>query len=757
LLLTPLIGATAVPFITFFPAVLFSAWFGGFRAGVLSLAISTVAADYFFVEPAHAFSLRNPVDAVTSVIFVVVGLGMALLSDAQRRAELAERVQRQQMETTLASIGDAVIATDINGVVTFLNPIAESLTGWTQQEAMGQALERVFHIVDEQTMGQVENPALRAMREGVIVGLANHTVLISRKGTVTPIDDAGSPIRDPDGQTVGAVLTFRDISERLQAERQREAAALALRESEERLRITFVSIGDAVLVTDEQGRITHLNPVGERLTGWRESDAVGRPIQDVFVIINEETRQPAPHPVERVLREGVVAGLANHTVLISKAGDEIPIDDSAAPVRAQDGRMLGAVMVFRDITERRQVERERAVSARVTRELAAIVESSDDAIVSKDLDGVITGWNRAAEQMYGYTAADAVGQSIRLIVPDDLLNEEESVLQRIRRGERVEHFETRRRRKDGATLPVSITVSPIRDDTGTVIGASKVARDITARKQIELERATLLEAERAARHNLEVAVQQLQTALHAGRMGTWDYSIAAGKVAWSAGLEQIHGYQPGTFPGTFEAFRDEIHPDDRERVLIAIREAIDQRRDHQVEYRIVRRDGSVRWVEGRGRLLLAENQSPDRMIGVCVDVTDHRQAAEAASRARLAAEESNRTKDEFLAMLSHELRSPLTSILGWASVLRTGRIPFDRASHALEVIERNARLEVQLVESLLDLSRIAAGKLQLASNRFFQIFCRMRSSSRRVEVMPRFVFPASLRMLRSRLSMTATA
>jgi PAS domain S-box-containing protein len=212
--LTPLIGATAVPFITFFPAVLFSAWFGGFRAGVLSLALSTLASDYFFVEPAHAFTLGNPVDAIALVVFLVVGLGMALLSHAQRRAELAERVQRQQMETTLASIGDAVIATDISGVVTLLNPVAESLTGWPQQEATGQALERVFQIVNEQTRRPIENPALRAMREGVIVGLANHTMLIGRNGAETPIDDAGSPIRDAEGKTVGAVLIFRDNAQR---------------------------------------------------------------------------------------------------------------------------------------------------------------------------------------------------------------------------------------------------------------------------------------------------------------------------------------------------------------------------------------------------------------------------------------------------------------------------------------------------------------------------------------------------------------
>src|SRR6266508_6948722 len=200
---------------------------------------------------------------------------------------------------------------------------------------------------------------------------------------------------------------------------------------------TMAPPASGVLATDERGRITQLNPVGEGLTGWRQAEALGRPLEEVLVIVNETSRQPAPNPVERVLREGVVAGLANHTVLISKTGREIPIDDSAAPVRAADGRLLGAVMVFRDISERRQIERERAARERMAREIAAIVESSDDAIVGKDLNGAITAWNGAAERMYAYTAQEALGQSIRLIVPEDRWAEEDQILERIRRGERV--------------------------------------------------------------------------------------------------------------------------------------------------------------------------------------------------------------------------------------------------------------------------------------------------------------------------------
>jgi PAS domain S-box-containing protein len=704
--LNPVWGV-GLPYITFYPTVMLVAWLGGLGPGLLATAVSAAIADFLWVPPPFAFGIDAFPDALGLMVFTAMGVFMSVLNEAWRRSTL----------------------------------------------------------------------------------------------------------------TVAA--------------------------SEERLSVTLASIGDAVLVTDEHGRITQLNPVGETLTGWREPDAIGRPIQDVFVILNEQTRQTAPHPVERVLRDGVIAGLANHTVLVSKAGDEIPIDDSAAPVRAEDGRLRGAVMVFRDISPRRQVERERAARARVTRELAAIVESSDDAIVSKDLDGVITAWNGAAERMYGYTAEEAIGKSIRLIVPDDVAAEEDEVLRRIRAGERVEHFETRRRCKDGTTVHVSVTVSPIRDDVGAVIGASKVARDITARTQIERDRTTLLESERAARHDLEVAVQQLQTALHAGHMGTWEYALGTDTVKWSPGLEAIHGYAPGTFPGTFEAFRNEIHPEDRDRVLQAIADAAEQRRDHHIEYRIVRADGAVRWVEGRGQLFSDASRQATRMVGVCADVTERKQAeerfrmaveaapaamlmvdqhgtivltnalteqvlgytrdeiigrpldrlvpprfrerhpeyrkgffseprqrtmgagrdlyalrkdgselpveiglspihthegtfvlaavtditerkqveaqrAELLERERAARAELERVnvmKDEFLAVLSHELRTPLNAVLGYAHLLASGSLPAGRTDHAIDAIRRNAQAQARLVESLLDLSRVMAGKLELSEER----------------------------------------
>ena len=193
------------------------------------------------------------------------------------------------------------------------------------------------------------------------------------------------------------------------------------------MRITLHSIGDAVITTDVQGRVTYMNAVAESLTGWAKHDGVGRPLDAVFRIVNEETRRPVENPAAKALREGAVVGLANHPLLIRKDGAECPIDDSAAPIRDDSGTVSGCVLIFRDVTAQRRLERERASQLLASTLLASIIESSDDAIISKSLDGVIQSWNAGAERLFGYTAGEAVGRHISLVIPPDRRAEEEIV------------------------------------------------------------------------------------------------------------------------------------------------------------------------------------------------------------------------------------------------------------------------------------------------------------------------------------------
>jgi len=324
---------------------------------------------------------------------------------------------------------------------------------------------------------------------------------------------------------------------------------------EARLAAIVASSDDAIISKDLDGTITTWNQAAERMFGFTAAEAIGRPIA---IIIPEDRREEEEYVLERV-REGT--GVDHYeTVRRRKDGSFVDVSLSVSAIFDEEGKIVGASKVARDITAANRMEREAF-------HLASIVASSEDAIISKDLDGVIQTWNRAAERLFGYTAEEAIGRSIRMLIPEERLNEEDEVLSRIRRGLSVESFETVRRRKDGSSIDISLTVSPIFAQNGQIVGASKIARDIT-----------------------------------------------------------------------------------------------EQRRLREV------------------------------------------------------AEEANRLKDEFLAVLSHELRTPLNTVLGYTRMLKREdkRMTGEMRDRALDALERNAESLSRLVNDVLDTSRIVTGKLRLA-------------------------------------------
>jgi PAS domain S-box-containing protein len=352
----------------------------------------------------------------------------------------------------------------------------------------------------------------------------------------------------------------------VRAKEELEARTQELSRSLSLMRATLEATHDAILVTDGYGNVADFNEQFLRMWGLARETMGTRSHRE---IVESKSRLFADPDAFLSRIEEIYASS-------QEVSDELQLLDGRtierfSKIQSLDGRPVGRVWSFRDVTEARR-------AADLQTRLAAVVKSSDDAIVSKTLEGIITTWNDGAEQMFGYSADEVLGRHITILFPPDRVQEETVILERLQRGERVEHYETRRVRKDGTPIDVSITISPIKNREGRIIGASKIARDITGRMRFEHEREELLKSERAAR---------------------------------------------------------------------------------------------------------AE------------------------------AERASRLKDEFLATLSHELRTPLSAIVGWSQVLATGKASPADLEQGLDAIQRNARAQTQLIEDLLDMSRIISGKLTL--------------------------------------------
>lgn len=388
----------------------------------------------------------------------------------------------------VSTSSDAIISKDLSGHITSWNKGAEHMYGYTAGEAIGQPVSMLFppeHF-------QEESRILERITRGEQID-HYETVRRRKDGSLIEISLTISPIYDASGRIIGASKIARDITSQ--------------RREQERLRVTLSSIGDGVISTDNLGRVTLLNAVAESLTGWTEKEALGRPYDEVLPLINETTRLPIESPMTVVLRENRIVELANHTLLVRRDGGVCPIDDSAAPIRSSRGIKHGAVMVFRDVTEHRKADL-------AARRLHAIVDGSDDAIISKNLQGVVTTWNRGAEIIFGYKAEEMIGQSILKLLPIERHAEEQQILARLQRGEKVDHFFTERLRKDGQRIHVSLTISPIRDAEGEIVGASKIARDITSLREtqarLEAHAHELEEKVRERTRALELSVAELE-------------------------------------------------------------------------------------------------------------------------------------------------------------------------------------------------------------------------------------------------------
>jgi PAS domain S-box-containing protein len=477
-----------------------------------------------------------------------------------------------------------------------------------------------------------------------------------------------------------------------------ERARRATRQANERrelLRITLRSIGDAVITTDTSARVTYLNDIAVTLTGWTSSEAVGQPLATVFRIVDERSREPLESPAVRALREGIVVGLANHALLVRRDGTESPIDDSAAPIRDESGLVSGCVLIFRDVTGSRRLEHERAEQLHTARLLASIIESSDDAIVSKTLDGIIRSWNAGAERVFGHPAAHAIGKHISLVIPPDRLSEEDLIIARLKAGERIDHFETERVRADGRRIFVSLTISPIRDASGTIVGASKIVRDFTDRKATEAERQKFVTL-------VEISTDFIGMC---DLNGTPFFLNRAGLAL--VGLDSLE-----------EAARTPVgeffFPEDREWIVGQFLPSVLEHGHGEVDVRFRHfKTGEARWMAYKVLTIPDSHGRPIAFATVSQEITERRRLTENLRELAGDLSEADRRKNEFLAMLAHELRNPLAPIGNAARALRMGAADAATVRSAAEMVERQVSQLSRLVDDLLDVSRISRGRIEL--------------------------------------------
>jgi PAS domain S-box-containing protein len=402
------------------------------------------------------------------------------------------------------------------------------------------------------------------------------------------------------------------LAEGYRRNRQKAAAydkEAALRESRERLRVTLTSIGDAVIAADISGRVTFLNPVAAALTGWQPEEAHEQPVQNVFQIINEQTREPAENIVARVLKEKYVVALANHTALLTREGREIPIEDSAAPILDNTGNLIGVVLVFHDVTEKRRAQE-------TLRRQADLLRLSFDAIIVWRLNGAIESWNRGAEQLYGYNESEALGRVTHELLRTVHLEPWPEIEAKLRESGAWEG-ELRHATKEGREVFVSARHQLIVGADG-VERILETNRDITERKQAEIES--------------RAGEQRLRLAADAAQLGIFEWTVPTDTAVWeNQRMYEIFGIPVTTDPVNRDRFvRETLHPEDLPRFSQELEESMQPGALFRGAYRIRRvHDGQWRWIQYFSKFELTPDGKPLRLVGVLEDITERKRAEEA--------------------------------------------------------------------------------------------------------------------------------
>jgi PAS domain S-box-containing protein len=692
LALDPLAMMTQTPFLLFFGAVVVSAWQGGIRSGLVATGLAALISDYFFLEPKYSLVLSSS-NGVRLSVFVSECILISILCGSIRttnqriernlsklkNSEESLRTANQSITDILESITDGFYTLDSQWRFAYINSQAEQILKRSRDELLGQS---VWEKLPGARGTIFEGSFQRAVSEQV-------PVVFETTGVVNPerwFEVHINPLHD------GLAVYFQDVTERKQSEE-------ALNLSENRYRTLANAVPQMMWMNSSDGTVEFFNQQ------W--VDYTGIPLELTLKVWTQAIHPDEAPSVLATRTRAIEAKEAYEMEVRLKRFDGIYRWHLAriVPLKDEAGQVVNWYGTATDIHDVKQVEE-------------ALRESEERFRLStRAVDGVVYDWDVKASTVYrseglynligihpenAPTRKNWWGERIH---PDDLARIK-SVMAAIFQGssDRYE-FEYRVRHEEGHWVDVWDRGYLIRDREGQVVRIVGSTADITRRKQIE--------------ETLKQSEERLRFAIEGAELGTWDYDIASGDILWSDFCKRIFGL-PLDANVDYQVFLNVLHPEDRERIHAAVERAIAHHEDYDVEMRSLWADGSVHWIRSIGRAYYSPKGTAIRMAGVALDITNRKQAEQERERllererwAREEAEAANRIKDEFLAVLSHELRSPLNPILGWSKLLRTGRLDATKTAHALETIERNAKLQTQLIEDLLDVSRILQGKLGL--------------------------------------------
>ena len=487
---------------------------------------------------------------------------------------------------------------------------------------------------------------------------------------------------------------------------------------------------DCIIIMGEDGRVLEFNPAAENTFGFTRQEAVGKELAELIIPtrMREQHRRGLAHFLKT--GEGPVIGKRIEIAGVRKDGSEILVELAITALKVESSPVFMGYL--RDITERKCNEE-------ASGHLAAIVESSEDAIVSKDLNGIITSWNVGAERLFGFSSEEAVNKPITIIIPPDRYHEQQQILGRIHSGERIEHFDTVRRRKDGSFVNVSLTVSPIKHPDGRIIGASKIARDISERVRNDRRRlaqytvASLLAGSWTLDEASPAILQTLTSIGDWVYSGLWIYDETIGRLRcrafWQAGepkLEKFGQFSSAIQIGLGEGLPGRVWQSNEPAWVYDV--VVDKNFPRAPAAREAGLHGGFAFplfagnaVNGVLELFSEHVVEPDpdllqlvtalgSQVGLFIE---RRRVEKELERAKENAETASAAKDRFLATLSHELRTPLNPVLLWADDVLNHASLSAEIAEGLRMICRNVELEARLIDDLLDLTRIARGKLQL--------------------------------------------